>query len=664
MEKLKEYLSKNFEQTFVLLILLGTSALNYFIPYKIAFLNFYFLPIILGAYYLGQRRAMLGAIFCLLMVTGYMMLDPVVFISDNSKEGVYLHLAIWGGFLVLAGAVVGKLQENLSMEVSNALQLNRQLEQSQQALNETNIQLRDSNQNLEERVQERTLELQQSKSAVESLKSKLEAVLYSTMDSAVVNLMIEGRLRNEKRLMSVMFVDLVGFTSYAENIEPENVVSDLNRYLQDMEPVMRAYHGHIDKYLGDGIMCEFGAPHEFSMHRLMSVTCALSMQKKLTERSHPWLMRIGIASGAAIAGLIGGSTRQTYTAIGDIVNLAARLEQNCTPGRILIDRYTHEDVQQYFETRKLRVLSTRKDLDLHKEQALEQLEQEIIDRPDDAELHYRLGQIHVQIQEPLEALESFKRALQLDPKSDMFKIAYAEADLKVKEDEKISVKGKHKRVEAFEVIGMKDPLKNRNKIPQALYDRYQYIGNEIDIPEDVTLPSEALDGSIGQSRVVASLSFILADNLPECAGLSGSEKRDILQAGFLADIGKELIPANLRNRRGGLSASEFEVIRQHPEESCRLMRKMGYANPAVLNLVKHSHERYRGGGGYPGDLQGEDIPMGSRIIAVADAYDALTSWRPYREPWERHAAIGEINREVEKGTFDPQVVAKLAELIA
>ncbi len=314
----------------MLLILLVTSVLNYYVPFKIAFLNFYFLPIILGAYYLGQKRAMLGAIFCVVMVLGYMLLDQEAFMSENSTRGIYLYLTIWGGFLILAGAVVGKLQESLRVQVNNAKYLNQQLEQSQQDLNETNIQLRDSNQNLEARVQERTLELQQSKVAVENLKSKVETALYSTMDSAVVNLMIEGRLRNEKRLMSVMFVDLVVLPRIREDIQPENVVADLNRYLQDMEPVMLAYHGHIDKYMGDGIMCEFGAPQEFAMHRLMAVTCALKMQKVLGERAHPWKMRVGIASGSAIAGLI-GSRRQTYTAIGDIVNLAARLEQSCTP---------------------------------------------------------------------------------------------------------------------------------------------------------------------------------------------------------------------------------------------------------------------------------------------------------------------------------------------
>ncbi len=93
------------------------------------------------------------------------------------------------------------------------------------------------------------------------------------------------------------------------------------------------------------------------------------------------------------------------------------------------------------------------------------------------------------------------------------------------------------------------------------------------------------------------------------------------------------------------------------------MKKMGYNNPSVLNLVRYRHEHYKGRSGYPGELKGNDIPMGSRIIAVAAAYDALTSWRPYRDSWERHAALGEISREVEKGIFDPAVVSTLIKLI-
>ncbi len=656
---IKSALNNNFEQVFVLFILLATTLLLYLVSNKIAFLNFFFLPVILAAYFLGQRRAMLGAVFCFVMVLGYLLVYPEAFESGTSGENLHLHLVIWGGFLVLAGAVVGRLQESLKSEVAMTLGLNKKLEANQLELSESNAKLRDSNQNLEARVTARTMELQESKSAVEELKSKVEKALYSAMDSTVVNLMIEGRLRNEKRMMSVMFVDLAGFTSYSENIQPETVVADLNRYLQDMEPVILAYHGHIDKYLGDGIMCEFGAPQEFMMHRLMAVTCAVKMQKVFSESDFPWKMRIGISSGAAIAGLI-GSQRQTYTAIGDIVNVASRLEGYCVPGRILIDRATFDAVGPYFEATRLRDLATHKDSDPRMEQKLDKLYQEVTDRPDSAELHHQTGMIYLDLGEPEEALKYFETALKLDSNSDIFKISYAEADLKIKQQTGISVKGKRQRVEAFEIIHMKDPLENRDKIPQALLERYRLVRDQMTIPDDITLPSEVIDGSIGQSRVVGFLSFVLADSL----GLPETEKLNILQAGFLADLGKELIPPNLRNRRGGISGTEFTIIKEHPDESCRLMKKMGYDNPAVLKLVRHSHEHFSDNAGYPGELKGEDIPLGSRIIAVADTYDALTSWRPYREPWERHAALGEIRHHVDTGTYDPRVVTALSALIA
>jgi class 3 adenylate cyclase len=657
LDLLKGYLVRNFEQSFVLLILIVTVVVNYYVPQKVAFLNFYFLPIILGAYYLGQKRAMLGAVFCVVMLTGYAMHDPDAFVSPGSPREIYLYLTIWGSFLILAGAVVGRLQEHLKEEVGVARQLNQQLDLKRHELDESNRQLLDTNQNLEARVEERTQELRQSKAAIEGLKTKVEGALYSTMDSAVVNLMIEGRLRSEKRQMAVMFVDLVGFTTYSESSPPENVVADVNRYLQDMEPIMLSYHAHIDKYMGDGIMCEFGAPIEYAMHRLMAVACAVKMQRVLAERKHPWQMRVGIASGNAIVGLV-GSRRQTYTAIGDIVNLAARLERGCAPGRVLIDRRTFEEIHPYFETRRIRNLYLRES-DRAKEQELNALLEELPARKGDADLLHRIGKLHLQMQELPEAMECFETALGLDPANDAFKISYAEAGLKLKESEKISVKGKFQRVEAFEVSGMKDPLLNTDKIPAALYERYRTVVDEMNVPEDVTLPSEVVDGSIGHSRVVAFLSYALADAL----GLSNSEKQDILRAGLLADIGKELISPDLRNRRGGLSLTELETVKQHPDESCRLMRKMGYDNPAVLNLVRHSHEHFANEGGYPRELRGEDIPFGSRIIAVADTYDAMTSWRPYSQPWERHAALGEINREVEKGRFDPAVVGKLSQLV-
>jgi len=657
MESIKQYFLRNFEQSFVLVVLVSTAVINFFIPQKLAFLNFYFLPVIMGAYYLGARMAVLGAFMCLLMVVGYLLLQPEAFLSEPSEINTYVHIAAWGGFLILAGAVVGRVQEKLKGEIATTQGLYRSLETNQQSLNQANVELRGYSENLEERVRERTTELEASKVAIEELKKKVETALYSTMDSSVVNLMIEGRLRSEKRAMSVMFADLVGFTSYSETTAPENVVAEINRFLADMEPVLFAYHGHIDKYMGDGIMCEFGAPIEFQTHRLMAVVAALKMQEVFARRAYPWRMRVGIASGSAITGLI-GSRRQTYTAIGDIVNLAARLEKHCAPGGVLVDRYTYEDVKNFFHARKVRPLLNKDDVDVHKEEELQRLHERLSLNPDAADVSFRIGQLYMHIKEPEEALPHFERALELDGGNTEFKLAYAEAGLQIKDHATISVRGRRQRVEAFEVTGFKDPLDDTGRIPASVRDTARPVIDEIDIPTDVTLPSEVIDGSIGHSRVVAALAYALSERF----GLSEIERFDVLRAGLLADIGKEVIPLYILNRRGGLLPSELDIIKQHPDEACRLMRKHGYNEPYALRAVRHSHERFDGTG-YPEKLKGEEIPIGSRIIAVADAYEALTAWRVHREPWEPSAALGELRREVEKGAFDPKVVDVLAQLL-
>jgi HD-GYP domain-containing protein (c-di-GMP phosphodiesterase class II) len=104
------------------------------------------------------------------------------------------------------------------------------------------------------------------------------------------------------------------------------------------------------------------------------------------------------------------------------------------------------------------------------------------------------------------------------------------------------------------------------------------------------------------------------------------------------------------------------MVRNHSVEGAKRLRKMGYENAAMLEMVLHSHE-YFNGRGYPHGLEGEKIPLGSRIIAVADAYDALTSKRAYRDPWEGQSALEEIRRGVEKGMYDPNVADVLFRLL-
>jgi HD-GYP domain-containing protein (c-di-GMP phosphodiesterase class II) len=656
-ERIKRYLLANFEHLFVLVILLSTAGVNYLVPTKLAFLNFYFLPIILAGYYLGRRSAVLGGLLCALIMAIYVVLFPEAFQIGASPLDVYTYVSTWGGFLILAGAVVGRLQEKLTDEVRTTSALNAELRRREQDLTALNQTLRDYGEDLELRVRDRTEELEQSKRAVEAMKAKVEDTLYATMDASVANLLIEGRLRTEKRNVAVMFSDLSGFTSYSEERPPELVIRDLNRYLADIEPIILAYRGHIDKYMGDGTMCEFGAPLDSEAYRLQAVLAAIKIQERVAAGDYPWTMRIGVASGLAITGMI-GSRRQTYTAIGDVVNLASRLEKLAAPGRILIDRYTYEDVARFVEAHKKRDLPLRGMGDAERERQLDSLHEQMTGGASDAERLYRIGQVHQELNEPVEALQYFERALRLDPDHVHFKVAYAEARLRLDANGTISVKGKRRRVEAFEVVGLRDPLADREKFPVGFYNEYRHCAQRIPVSADLILPVEARDSRIGHATTVAVISYAIADAL----GLPDCDRMDILRAGYLADIGMEIVPHHLLNRRGSLSGSEYETIQQHPLAGERLLRTMGYTAENVLAIIRSSHELLDGSG-YPDGLRGDTIPLGARIIVVADAYDALASWRPYRDPLARDAALDEIRRCCARGIYDPKVVEALMKLL-
>ena len=125
-------------------------------------------------------------------------------------------------------------------------------------------------------------------------------------------------------------------------------------------------------------------------------------------------------------------------------------------------------------------------------------------------------------------------------------------------------------------------------------------------------------------------------------------------AGILHDIGKLGITENILTRRGALSTEEWKTVREHPRIGANILKEIPFLDKAK-GLVLHHHERFDGSG-YPDRLKGDDIPIGARLLAVADAYEAMTSLRPYREGvLTQEEAIDELERN--KGTqFDPEVV--------
>ncbi|MCH8016235.1 MAG: HD domain-containing protein [Acidobacteria bacterium] len=658
MEALKNYLIKNFEQVFVLLILVSVASINYLIPYKLAFLNFYFIPILLGAYYLGVHKALLGGVLCTLIVTLYAYLSPESFMPAFSQLDLWMNILAWSSFLILTGAVVGQLTTRLKNEVEQVRDLNRNLEDSQARIEAADKELRDHAENLEQKVLLRTESLEKSKHAVEDLKKKVEDALYSTMDASVVRLIIEKRLRTEKRRISILFSDLKDFTQFSEERRPELVITDLNRLLEEMEEVLLDYRAHIDKYMGDGIMVEFGAPVDYQRHALMATIAGLKMQERIANGDYPWQMRVGISTGEPIIGLI-GNRRQTYTAIGDVVNLASRIQELCSPGMITLDTATYEEVSRFVEAQKKTVFSFAESEDPQFVKKIADCTERLDGNPDDVDLMKKIGFLFLKGNYILQAQEHLGQALQADPNDDKVKLAYAETTIQLNQMDAVAIRGKKNRLNLYEVLGLKKALDDREKIPQELCDQYEEeVDKLVDYPEDVVLPAEALDGSVGHSRVVGFLSYAVADIL----GLGAQEKLEILQAGYLADVGKVIVPHHLLNRAGSLSKEEFEEVTKHSRESVRVLRKMGYQNNGIFEIIEASHESF-GGSGYPLGLTGDQIPMGARILAVADTYNALTSWRPYRDRWDHRAAFAEMKRDAKKGKFDPEVMEVLGKLL-
>jgi len=136
-------------------------------------------------------------------------------------------------------------------------------------------------------------------------------------------------------------------------------------------------------------------------------------------------------------------------------------------------------------------------------------------------------------------------------------------------------------------------------------------------------------------------------------GLPDVQLDHVVMAALLHDIGKVGVPDHVLLKRGRLTTDEFAHIKKHPELGWMALKNIEDFKPIGL-IVLHHHERMDGAG-YPGNLKGNAIPLGSRIVAVADSYDALTTNRPYRSARTKQQAIDEMLRCVDT-QFDARVL--------
>ncbi|MBW2410306.1 MAG: AAA family ATPase, partial [Deltaproteobacteria bacterium] len=163
-------------------------------------------------------------------------------------------------------------------------------------------------------------------------------------------------IEGERKLVTVLFADVANYTSMSEKLDPEEVHQIMDGCFKILMDEIHRYEGTINQFTGDGIMAIFGAPVAHEDHSQRACHAALSIQKAIGDYGGTvkkdcgieFKMRIGINSGPVIVGSIGDDLRMDYTAVGDTTNLAARMESEARPGRILVSKHTHKIARDFF----------------------------------------------------------------------------------------------------------------------------------------------------------------------------------------------------------------------------------------------------------------------------------------------------------------------------
>lgn len=190
----------------------------------------------------------------------------------------------------------------------------------------------------------------ENQALMESFKKFLSPIVIEQINANPGLLKVGG----VKQRVTVFFSDIRGFTALSETLDPNTIVTLLNEYFSVMTATVHQYEGTLDKYVGDEIMALFGAPLPIEEAATRAILCAVEMQVKLRTLQASWLERglpnfevgIGIHTGEVTVGFIGSEEVLSYTAIGDSVNLAARLCSHAGPRQIVISAATASEMRQ------------------------------------------------------------------------------------------------------------------------------------------------------------------------------------------------------------------------------------------------------------------------------------------------------------------------------
>ena len=235
------------------------------------------------------------------------------------------------------------------------------------------------------------------------------------------------KLGGDRKRISVLFSDLAGFTSMSEKLDPQRLVIVLNQYLDEMANLVMEQEGWVNKFIGDAVMALYNAPNDLPDHALRACRTALLMQTKLAELNVRWsaedpawsplYVRIGVNTGDPVVGNIGGEEKFEYTALGDSVNLAARLEPACkTYGvRIMIAQETREEAADAIHVRELDMLAVYGKKEPVRVYELLALRGESIGEMTELLEHYNRGLAAFRDRDFELGLQYFRAALEVDP---------------------------------------------------------------------------------------------------------------------------------------------------------------------------------------------------------------------------------------------------------
>ena len=219
------------------------------------------------------------------------------------------------------------------------------------------LELQQYNEQLEEKVAFRTLEIEKQKKQLESEKSKSDARLLNILPeeiAAALKRFGKSYARKHEEI-SVLFADIKGFTSIAEHMTPDLLVTQLDETFRGFDYITGKYGLEKIKTIGDAYMCAAGLPQDDEAHALNAVKAAMDMQNFIAEFSRSKVIqdlpgfeiRIGIHSGSVVSGVV-GTKKFVYDIWGDTVNLASQMEQQSEPGKINISGETYKLVKDHF----------------------------------------------------------------------------------------------------------------------------------------------------------------------------------------------------------------------------------------------------------------------------------------------------------------------------